>query len=72
MKILTDKAYQELGRIIFDSGVAEAFNIYPDQEIDYEHPGIRTLINFIAFYADHSVVSDSEKDYLPSDKTALN
>lgn len=72
MKFITDKAYQELGKIIFESGIAEAFNIFPDQEIDYDNNGVRTLIGFIAYHADQSIVSHSEQDYLPLSKETLN
>ena len=61
MKDNLDRACYNLGKTIFESGIAEAFGIEPDQKIDFNNEGVLTLIEFILHHADESIVSYAEQ-----------
>lgn len=63
MKTSLNKAYRNLGKIIFESGIAEAFDIYPDQEIDSDNQSVRALLGFILHHADESIVYYNDQEF---------
>lgn len=62
MKKPIDKAYQNLGKILFETGIAEAFDIHPDQNMDLNNPGIKALFSFILHNSDESIIYFNDHD----------
>ena len=56
-----EEFYQELGRIVSQSGIAEVFGITPDQPLSYMTHSVKKLIGFFAYHCDETLEQDEHK-----------